>query len=471
MSRIVSFFVLIAIILLIGFFFFRVMAPFLVPLFLAALLVVIFHPLHARVLRWCGGRLRLAASVTTTLIILIVLVPLTIVLFLAAAQSSALVGRLNPTELRNQIGRARDRFAVLRMPQADVIRRIEKHLAALTTSPDNPFDDQTAAAQIADIVSDVDRLRVEYASTTERTAPKFDSLRASLERAQHAADAGDFGQEYQDAMNAAAHDLHELKLELFGGEFTLWLKERANPTEEDLQQVFRWAMEEGKVWLFSVSGRTTALMGGIIIGLIIMMVATYFFLAEGPAMMITLMRLSPLDDRYERELLTDFTNVSRAVVLATLLSALAQAVLAGLGFAVVGFPSVILLTILTGVLALVPFVGATAVWLPAALWLYFIDERPTAAVLLAIYGVAVVSSIDNLIKPLVLHGKSRLHPLLALLSVLGGVNALGPIGILVGPMLVAFLQTLLNILHRELLQFDLERRRQVPVVEGSAEGG
>jgi len=77
----------------------------------------------------------------------------------------------------------------------------------------------------------------------------------------------------------------------------------------------------------------------------------------------------------------------------------------------------------------------------------------------------VVSSIDNLIKPLVLHGKSRLHPLLALLSVLGGVNALGPIGILVGPMTVAFLQTLLNILHRELSQFDSDSQPQPSAAE------
>ena len=58
--------------------------------------------------------------------------------------------------------------------------------------------------------------------------------------------------------------------------------------------------------------------------------------------------------------------------------------------------------------------------------------------------------VDNLVKPLVLHGRSNLHPLLALLSVLGGVQALGPIGIFVGPMVVAFLQTLLNMVHAEL---------------------
>jgi hypothetical protein len=73
---------------------------------------------------------------------------------------------------------------------------------------------------------------------------------------------------------------------------------------------------------------------------------------------------------------------------------------------------------------------------------------------LAIYCAGIVSTADNFIKPAVLHGQSRLHPLLALLSVLGGVKTLGPIGILVGPMVVVFLQTLLNILHRELVQLE-----------------
>ena len=62
----------------------------------------------------------------------------------------------------------------------------------------------------------------------------------------------------------------------------------------------------------------------------------------------------------------------------------------------------------------------------------------------------MISTVDNIVKPLVLHGRSNLHPLLALLSVLGGMHALGVIGIFVGPMVVAFLQTLLNMLHNEL---------------------
>jgi predicted PurR-regulated permease PerM len=88
------------------------------------------------------------------------------------------------------------------------------------------------------------------------------------------------------------------------------------------------------------------------------------------------------------------------------------------------------------------------------LWIYFYEGRTLAAALLAVYCAGIVSMADNVIKPIVLHGRSNLHPLLALLSVIGGVQALGPIGIFVGPMVVVFLQTLLNMLHTELASME-----------------
>jgi predicted PurR-regulated permease PerM len=67
-----------------------------------------------------------------------------------------------------------------------------------------------------------------------------------------------------------------------------------------------------------------------------------------------------------------------------------------------------------------------------------------------LWGAFVVSTVDNIIKPYVLQGQSKLHPLLALLSILGGVGALGPIGVFVGPIAVAFLQAALTMLQTEL---------------------
>ena len=133
-----------------------------------------------------------------------------------------------------------------------------------------------------------------------------------------------------------------------------------------------------------------------------------------------------------------------------LLAAIVQAVLAGFGFYVAGLGNVFLLTLLTFFGALVPFVGAAAVWGGASLYLLFFLKNTWAAAGLALWGLCVVSTVDNIIKPIVLHGQSKLHPLLALLSVLGGVGALGPIGIFVGPIAVAFLQAALTMLQAEL---------------------
>jgi predicted PurR-regulated permease PerM len=190
-------------------------------------------------------------------------------------------------------------------------------------------------------------------------------------------------------------------------------------------------------------------------GLLIMIVSLFFLLAEGSKMLEALIQISPLEEQHVRELAKEFDRACRAIVSATLLSAIAQGLLAGIGFYFCGLrSSVALLMLLTMVLALVPFTGAAAVWIPVSLYLYFFQGNMTAAIGLAIYGTLVISASDNIIKPLVLHGQSKLHPLLALLSVLGGIQALGPIGIIVGPMVVVFLQTLLKILQRELMSID-----------------
>ena len=188
----------------------------------------------------------------------------------------------------------------------------------------------------------------------------------------------------------------------------------------------------------------------LIIGLLVMTVSLFYFLADGRRMLAAVTKLIPLDSHYQWQLLEEFEEVSRAVVSSTLLAAIVQAVLAGFGFYVAGLGNVFLLTLLTFFGALVPFVGAAAVWGGASLYLLFFLKNTWAAAGLALWGLCVVSTVDNIIKPIVLHGQSKLHPLLALLSVLGGVGALGPIGIFVGPIAGACLQAALTMLQAEL---------------------
>ena len=206
---------------------------------------------------------------------------------------------------------------------------------------------------------------------------------------------------------------------------------------------------------------TTQFVGGLLwqltVGFVIVLLGVYYFLADGPSMLQSLVELTPLDPKHTETILADFGNLTRAIVLSMVLAALAQGLLAGAGYLFVGLGSVFLLTLMTILFAMVPLVGATLVWGGACLWLFFIEQRTGAAIGLAVYCAIVVSLADNLIKPLVLQERSNLHPLPALLSVLGGAQALGPIGVFVGPMVLALLHTLLVMLRGEMKSWEQKR--------------
>ena len=337
LTRLVSFAMLVGLVVLFGLLSLRVMASFLLPLLLAAMLVVVFGPLHRSFKARLGGPSWLAAGLTTLLVLLIVLVPL-----------GLLVARAGG-----------DAIAMLRSP---------------------------GGVQLDPAV--LDRL-----------------VRVSNE----------------------ATGLHL--------------------TADGVNAELRHLAEE---WIGPIAARAPAVLGRILLGLIVTVIGFFYFLADGPRMLAAVTRLVPLEPRYQWQLLQEFEEVSRAVVTATLLAAIVQAILGGIGYAVVGLDNVFLLTLLTFFMAMVPIAGAATVWGAASLYLLFFEQNTWAAGGLAAWGLLVVSSIDNVIKPLVLHGQSKLHPLLALLSVLGGVTALGPIGILVGPIAVAFLQAALTMLAAEL---------------------
>ncbi len=380
MARIVSFVVLVAILLVAAGLFFRVMAGFLLPMFMAVLLVIMFGPLHLWILGRCKGHDRLAAGLTTAAILLIVLLPLLAVMVPAYFEGKAIYDALVDGESETA-------------QEADP-------KAALKTAP---------KAGLA-------KPEVPEPEVPEPEVPEEEAAENDLKSW---------------AVDGLVKLGKQVGLELEPADVELTVTEKL--TE----------------WGTPVALSTTQYIVSFLVGFFIMIISLYYFLVDGPAMIRTVMRLSPLDDKYEQQLVDQFADLTRAVVIATLLSALAQGILAGIGFAIAGLGSVFLLMLLAMLLSLVPFVGAAAVWIPACLWLYF-QGNTTSAIVLAIYCASVVSMADNVIKPLVLHGRSNLHPLLALLSVLGGVQALGPIGIFVGPMVVAFLQTLLNMLQMEL---------------------
>ena len=411
MPRVVSFIVLVAILAFIASMFFKVMAQFVLPLFLAAVLVVVFKPLHVWVRDRLPGRLRLSALVTTFCIMLVVLLP------------TAWLGW-------NAYIEGRGVFNYLKVPenQHNVIVKIEA-----AARPFLDFYDQIVPKPL-----EIEPKTALPSVNTDQTA-----LNETADPVETAAASEAVAAAPPVSTTAGAPPATTVK-----------------PTSAKVttKEIFDIAFGFiGAILVDTFQGVLRTLLG-----LLIMILAIYYFLVDGPAMIHTMMRLSPLDNEYERELLDKFANVSRAVVVAVLAAAVVQGLLAGVGFYFALNPGapIFLLMMITMVLAVVPFVGAAGVWIPTCIWIYLYQERlvdgqvvtgdPMTAILLAVYCGGVVSTIDNVIKPLVLHGQSNLHPLLALMSVLGGVKALGPVGILVGPMLVAFVHALLVMVNKEL---------------------
>lgn len=453
MTRWISFALLLAVIIGVAALFIRVMAGFLLPLFLAAILVVMFRPLHKWMLKKMPGRDRLAAVLTTAAIALIVLAPMGLVTTLAAIEASSLIAGFNDSDINLQVRNLRESLG-LEYDYAEELRYLESSLETMRNEALQGATAKGDCTAIERLIEVVQRLGMKLHDGPNATASE-DLMKALVVLKTECDGPQYIGTlDYQEKLVIVADKLHDLKILLLGGEFKAWLKELVDPTAEEIRSLTEQLFAGAPGFLRSVGGATTSFLGKAGLGLGVLLLAVYFFLTDGPKMVSTLMRLSPLDDRHERELVDEFDRISRAVVVATLLSAVVQGLLAGFGFWLAGVGSVFLLMLLTILFALVPFVGAATVWIPVSLGLFFYADRPVAAVLLAIYGAAVVSMADNVIKPLVLHGQSNLHPLLALLSVLGGVQVLGPIGILVGPMVVVFLQTLLNILQRELSSLD-----------------
>lgn len=492
MARYFSFAVLLAAIIALVFLLYKVMAGFIVPVFLAAILVVIFRPTHLWILNRVGNRESLAAGITTAGILLAVLLPITVLVLLGAYEGHQVAKHLASGSFVEKFEQVKTSMGLTIPAQPylvaidEELERVEEEFAAndgrlsddlgyldillddlgqeleLPPLPETSTDEPPPVAE----GPNADWHKVVLSAKEARTVLQESNV-PDLEPEQHKARVSEANQK----LIKLSANFVAFKNKLLGGRFMSKLKFLANPSPEEMDEYQSSLTTFVSDKLLSIGGATTAFLAKLLLGLGIMTVSLYFFLLDGPRILESLKGLSPVNDAYEEELIQEFHSVSRAVVVATLLSAVAQGLLAGIGYYFAGMDSVFLLTLVTTCLALVPFLGAASVWIPVCLFLYFVDNNLWAAIGLGIYGASVVSMADNFIKPYVLHGASNLHPLLALLSVLGGVTALGPIGILVGPMVVVFLQTLLKILQRELSTMEKPFSVASVAASGAGEGG
>ncbi len=184
----------------------------------------------------------------------------------------------------------------------------------------------------------------------------------------------------------------------------------------------------------------------------IMLIAFYFFLVEGSRIVDFLRRVSPLEARQTRDLLDEFRAVSRASILGTTVAALFQGLAATIGYVITGVPHAVFFGLGTLVASFIPVVGTLIIWLPAVAFLWIAGAHGDA-VLLTVWCLVFVVGAEHVGKPIllryVLGGQQEMHTGIVFLALLGGLEMFGLIGLVLGPLVFAFLLAMLRIYERD----------------------
>lgn len=177
----------------------------------------------------------------------------------------------------------------------------------------------------------------------------------------------------------------------------------------------------------------------------------YYFLRDRDRLIATIARIVPLDSEEFARLTGKTVQTVFASVYATAAVAALQGLLGGAMFWVLGLPSPVFWGIIMGLLAIVPFLGAFVIWVPAAIGLA-LDGQWLAATVLAAWGTLVVGLIDNIVYPILVGKRLSLHPVVSFIAIIGGLLLFGAHGVVLGPLIVAAAEALFEILRTRLDQ-------------------
>ncbi len=257
-------------------------------------------------------------------------------------------------------------------------------------------------------------------------------------------------------------------------QFFEWLRPRLEP--QALQELWRETLPERFPFLHGylrfdeqeasraasavlerlAGGAQRVLQGGLagateaLFELLLFLMMLFFLLRDGERLRGELTAISPLSASQEEMIVANVSRTVRGVLQALVLVPVVQGLVAGVGFVLFGVPSPMLWSVAVVLAAFVPIVGSPLGWLPAVAWL-FVYGSGWQWLGLLVYGTLLISGIDNVVKPLVLQGVARIHPLLAFLSILGGLFAFGPLGFLIGPVVLSLVLSAIRI-YRDVLR-------------------
>lgn len=246
------------------------------------------------------------------------------------------------------------------------------------------------------------------------------------------------------------HESKSLYLSLQGNE-TDFMAKLTTAIERPVQQIYPGFSIDLETHFGSLAALVSDNIGPLVSGtavalfdMFIVILSLFFFLKDGDHFVSGFIKLSPLDDTYDREILSRLEKTINYVLRSELLIDVIQGFLAGVGFFVFGVPNAALWGTLATIVAPIPGIGTSLVTLPAVFYLLFIGNQ-SAALGLFLWAMLIVGLIDNFLTPVFYNRGIQVHPLFVLFAILGGISFFGPFGFLFGPVILSAFLALLHI--------------------------
>lgn len=188
--------------------------------------------------------------------------------------------------------------------------------------------------------------------------------------------------------------------------------------------------------------------GYLIIMTFVLFFCLFYLLIDGKRIIKKTIEISPLKDKYEKILMDKFYSISRATIKGTFFLSALQGLLGGILFWATGVSSPVVLAIIMTIAAIIPAIGTGFVWLPVGVTMIFLGHLTAGIIILAV-GLLVIVPIDNVLRPKLVGKDTAMHPILILLSTLGGLEFFGIYGFIIGPLILSFCVALWEIYSLE----------------------
>jgi predicted PurR-regulated permease PerM len=188
---------------------------------------------------------------------------------------------------------------------------------------------------------------------------------------------------------------------------------------------------------------------------LVLVLTLFLFFRDGETITHTLINLAPMDSKYKTAIAHRLYETVVAVTRGVILTAAIQGFIAAIGYSIAGVGLPAMLGILTAIAAIIPIGGATIVWLPVTIYVFFTISKGWG-IFLFFWCAVLVSSLDNLIRPMLIGTRAKLPVIILIISILGGFKVYGVRGLLVGPLLVACVIAFVQI-YRQEFYFEKER--------------